>query len=252
MDQAQGISQGQDTQVSQPVPSQTPPSAPAQQASEERTFRQSEVSDLVRRAKNEAVDSYRRQQTEQPQYVEQKYGDLRPQNQQPPHQNSNDSGDDRIRRLAAEEAQRHIEKVRQDAQTKSQDEMAQRTVQNFWGKVQIGREKYQDFDKVTSDIEFARFPNVVQLLGDYVDNSGDILYELGKDRIKMSQLETLAQQSPRDAIVQAQRMSQSIKDNEAAGKIKTPNEPLSKMRPSNTGTDNGAMSVRDYRNKYKV
>jgi hypothetical protein len=48
-----------------------------------------------------------------------------------------------------------------------------------------------------------------------------------------------------------QRLSQSIKDNESAGKMRHPNEPLSQMRPSNTGTDNGAMSVKDYRSKYR-
>jgi len=69
----------------------------------------------------------------------------------------------------------------------------------------------------------------------------------------MSQLEQLAYMSPKDAIVQAQRLSQSLKDNEAAGKVRMPNEPLSQMRPSNTGTDTGAaMSVTDLRRKYKV
>ena len=61
---------------------------------------------------------------------------------------------------------------------------------------------------------------------------------------KMANLETLAHMSPNDAIIQAQRLSQSIKDNEVASKIKTPNEPLSQIRPSNTGTDNGAMALK--------
>lgn len=93
----------------------------------------------------------------------------------------------------------------------------------------------------------------MQLLADHIDNSHDVLYEMGKDRFKMSQLEQLAYMSPKDAIVQAQRLSQSLKDNEAAGKVRMPNEPLSQMRPSNTGTDTGAaMSVTDLRRKYKV
>ena len=258
MEETQGMSQGQGTTVSQPATtSQTSqsaaPLAATPPASEERTFRQAEVSDLVRRAKNDAVDAYRRQQQEQPQYLEQKYGDSRPQNQQFSHQVSNDIAEDRIRRLAAEEAQRHIDGARQEAFQKSQDEMAQRTVQNFWSKISAGKEKYQDFDKVTGDIDYQRFPNVVQLLGDYLENSGDVLYELGKDRIKMANLEVLAEKSPRDAITAAQRLSQSIKDNEAASNTRIPNKPLSQMRPSNTGTDSGgAMSVRDYRNKYRM
>jgi hypothetical protein len=248
MEQAQGMSQGQDTNVSQPAPSQTS-SAPAPQASEERTFRQNEVSDLVRRAKSEAVESYRRQQQEQPQYVAQKYGDQ----QQPAMQQPTESPDDKIRRLASEAAQSQIEKVRQDYLQKSQDEMAQRTVQNFTNKVLAAKDKYQDFDKVVPGNDLlSQYPNVVQLLGDYVDNSGDILYHLGQDLTRLELLESMANRSPQAAIKQVQRLSQSLKDNESAGKVKLPNEPLSQMRPSNTGTDTGAMSVGDYRKKYRV
>jgi len=132
--------------------------------------------------------------------------------------------------------------------------MAQKTVQNFWNKVLTGREKYQDFDKVIGNVNLSQYPGVVQLLSDVVDNSGDMLYHLAGEEAKMAELQRLAE-DPRFqhiAISQAQRLSQSLKDNEAAGKVKHPNEPLSQLRPSNTGTDSGAMSVRDYRNKYRV
>lgn len=249
-----GMSQGQDGSSSsaggsQPV-SQQSASAPASQHSE-RTFRQDEVTDIVKRAKADAVDTYRRMEREQPQYLQQKYGDAG-QHQPQPGQSAQTPSDDHYRKIAAEEAQRLRDQWVKEAQTKSQEEMAQRTVQNFWNKVTPGREKYQDFDQVTGDIQYARFPNVVQLLADYVDNSHDVLYELGKDRIKMANLESLALMSPQDAVIQAKRLSQSIKDNEAAGKQRVPNEPLSQMRPSNAGTDNGVMSVKDFRKKYKV
>ena len=250
-DMVNGMSQSQDSSSSQPVPSPTPSApAPAQSASDERTFRQSEVSDIVKRAKSDAVETYRRMQQEQPQYLQQKYGDASI--PQPVQQQANSLPEDHIRRLAAEEAQRHIESIRKESMEKAGNEAAQRTVQNFWNKVLPGRDKYEDFDKVTSDIEFARFPNVVQLLGDYVDNSDDILYELGKDRVKMANLESLAERSPRDAIVQMKRLSESVKENVSATKMKLPNEPLSQLRPSNTGTDLGAMSVTDFRKKYRV
>ena len=241
MEETQGMSQSQDTSVAQSSP--PPASAPAPSAPEERTFKQSEVSNLVSRAKNEAVEAYRRQQQERPDYVDQKYGKDQP----------NQSYDDRIRQVAAEEAKRHFETVRQEAYQKSQDEMAQRTVQNFRSKVDSAREKYQDFDKVApGEDTLASYPNVVQLLGDYVDNSGDILYHLGQDLTKMELIESMAMRSPQAAIKHMQKLSQSIKDNDAASKVRLPNEPLHQMRPSNTGTDSGAMSVRDYRNKYRA
>lgn len=258
MESANGMAQSSDSNVQatsqQPVTTSQPAtSAPAQEHREERTFRQTEVNDIVKRAKSEAIDSFRRMQTERPDYVEQKYGDMRqPQVTQPQTQQFDGSPDERIRKLVAEESARHLENARLEALRQHQDQQAQKTVQNFWNKVLPGREKYQDFDKIAGDIDFKAFPNVVQLLGDYVDNSGDVLYELGKDRIKMANLEQLANMSPRDAIVQVQRMSESIRDNETASKVRLPNEPLSQMRPTNAGTDNGAMSVSDYRKKYKV
>jgi hypothetical protein len=241
MEETQGMGQSQDTSSAQSSP--PPISAPAQVAPEERTFKQSEVSNLVSRAKNEAVESYRRQQQDRPDYVDQKYG----------REQSPQSNDERIRQVAAEEAKRHFENVRQEAYQKSQDEMAQRTVQNFRSKVQSAKDKYQDFDKVAPNEDtLVSYPNVVQLLGDYVDNSGDILYHLGQDLTKLELIESMAVRSPQAAIKHMQKLSQSIKDNDAASKVRLPNEPLHQMRPSNTGTDSVAMSVRDYRNKYRV
>lgn len=244
-DMDNGIVQSQDT-IAPVSSSQTAPVHEApKQMQDERVFKQSEVNDIVKKAKYGAVEDYKRISSEQPQYIEQKYG-------QPQQPTSQYMPENDIRRMAAEEAKKHFEAVKQEAYQKSQDENAQRTVNNFYSKIAPGREKYQDFDAVTGDIEFGRFPNVVQLLAEHLDNSGDVLYELGKDRIKMANLESLAERSPRDAIVQAHRLAKSITDNAEAQNVRIPNKPLSQMRPSNIGTDTGAMSVSDYRKKYRV
>ena len=252
MDSSNGMSQGQDTAVSSPGLTQATGGAPQATPShpEERVFKQNDVNEIVKRAKLDAVEGYKRLQSEQPNYAQQKYGDAgQPPNN--PTSQSQSSTESEIRRVAAEEAQRLRDQWTQDARSKAEAEYAQRTVQNFWNKLAPGKEKYQDFDTVTGDIEFARFPNVVQLLAEHVDNAHDVLYELGNDRIKMSNLEQLANTSPKDAIVQMRRLSQSLKDNEEARKTKIPNEPLSQITPTNTGTDNGVMSVRDFRRKYR-
>jgi hypothetical protein len=244
-----GVSQNQNTTSSQPVTSSAPVSS-TQSTAEERSFRQSEVNDIVKHAKNDAVEKFKRMQSEQPQYAQQKYGEAAPQSSS--NQSQGLPSDDHYRKIAAEEAQRLHESLAKDAESRAQADYAQRTVQNFYNKISPGREKYQDFDKVTNDIQYAKFPNVVQLLAEHTDNSHDVLYELGKDRIKMANIEVLANLSPQDAIVQMRRLSQSLKDNEDAAKIRQPNEPLSQLRPSNAGTDNGVMSVTDFRKKYKV
>lgn len=250
MTEGQGLGQSLDTSSSTPAIS----SQPNQAATEERRFNQSDVDSIVKRVKHEAVESYRRQQTEQPQYLQQKYGETAISNTSSyGQQNGNPAqfDDTRYRKIAAEEAQRLRDQWLQDAQTKTQEEYAQRTVNNFFTKINAGKEKYQDFDKVTDGIEYGNFPNVVQLLAEYVDNSSGVLYELGKDRIKMANLEFLAEKSPRDAIVQAQRLAQSIRDNESAINTQFPNEPLSQMKPTNTGTDSGSLTVSDFRKKYR-
>ena len=250
MENSIGMSQSQDTNSALTQPTQEAAQKAPVSSPDERTFKQSEVNDIVKRAKYGAVEDYKRLQSEQPDYANQKYSQSRPDvsSQQPP---SNTYETD-LRRVAAEEAQRYHEKIVQDERTRMETEYAQRTVQNFWNKVLPGREKYQDFDQVTGNIEYARYPNVVQLLAEHVDNAQDVLYEFGKDRTKLAQLEMMAREFPNDAKVQALRLSQSLKDNEAAAKVRVPNEPLSQMRPSNTGTDNGVMSVKDYRSKYRV
>lgn len=250
---AQGMSQSPDTSSVNPASSAST-SAPVQssaQTHEERIFRQSEVTDIVKRERNEAVDRYRRLQSEQPDYAAQKYGDVARNQQQPPTNQTGHVDENRYRQIASEEAQRLRDQWSQEAQARNQEELAQRTVQNFRNKVDAGRSKYEDFDKVTGDIDIVAFPNVVQLLADYIDNSGDVLYALGKDLTKMELLESMASRSPKSAITQVQRLAESLKQNDAAKNVKFPNEPLSQLRPSNTGMDNGAMSVADYRKKYR-
>jgi hypothetical protein len=253
MESANGQAQGQDMSstglTSSAQPAQSQPASV--QTSDERVFRQSEVNDIVKKAKYGAVEDYKRVATEQPDYASRKYGEsgLSPQHHTQPQSMAPDEG--HYRKIAAQEAQRLRDEWVQEARTKAEADSARGIVQTFWNKISPGREKYQDFEKVTSDIEYSQFPHVVQLLAQ-ADNAHDILYSFGNDRIKMAQLEYLASKSPRDAFVQMQRLSQSIKDNEAASKIKTPNEPLSKLRPSNLGTDSGVMTVSDYRKRYKV
>lgn len=237
-----GMSQGHDAVASEPAQA-SHETQEVRNDSSERTFRQQEINDIVQRAKRDAVDSYKRNQPE-PQEAQQY-------NVKQPRQDYS-LDNDRVKNMAEEAAKSYIDQVRQDALQQSHYEASQRTVNNFWSKVNAGRSKYQDFDGIAGDIDLKAFPNVVQLLGDYMDNSADVLYYLGNDRFKLSELETMATRSPSDAIKAAQRLSQTLKDNQIAEKTRFPNEPLSQVRPSNTGTDSGALSVSDYRKKYKV
>jgi hypothetical protein len=234
---------GQSLDTSAPV--QNTGSVSETSAPQEKMLKQSEVNDIVgkrsQEAASRAVEQYKRSLESQ----QQSY--------QPQSQHS-EMSEERFRKLAAEEAQRLRDQERSEWQTRSEKEQAQRIVKNFWDKIEAGKQKYEDFDKVTNSIDLQAFPNSVQILAESLENSADVLYELGKNPFKLDQLERLAERSPRMAYAEAKRLSDSIKSNETASSYKIPNAPLSQQRPTNVGTDAGknALSMRDLKAKYRA
>lgn len=212
---------------------------------QERLFTQQEVNDLVGRNKREAVERFQRQQMA-------KLSQNQDGSSQDGHQNASYGSSDEIRRIAAEESQRLMDKSTADAQRNAQMESANRIATEFFTKLGTGKEKYQDFEKVMSDVEFQAIPHVVEL-ANMTDNTADLMYELAKNPSKIANIQQLIAISPKLAYAEMQKLSQSIKDNESAANVKLPNSPLSQLRPSsNTGADNGVLSVKDLRAKYRV
>ncbi len=222
---------------------QTPVETP-QQASE-RVFKQAELNEIVGRAKHDAVESFKRQQSQQ----QQQYS--------PPQHNQASSAhslsEDDVKRLTGEELNRHREEWTREAQERMNAEAAERIVNSYKEKISAGKEKYEDFEAVTNNVDMRYYPNVVQLLAEYVDNSHDVLYDLAKNRSKLYQLESTCQHNPQDAIYEIKRLSDSIKANESHSQTSHARTPLSQQRPSNTGTDSGnTLSMRDLKMKYRA
>jgi len=249
MTEVYGMNEGQ---VVSEQSSNVAPDNPQSDAPSEKIFTQSEVNDIVKKAKHGAVEGYKRLAVERPEYIQQKHSGNEATFPRNDYQESTRQPDDDIRRIAAEEITKLHSKMAEEAHRSQQERDAQRIVQEFLGKVVAEKDKYNDFDQVVGDVELAQFPNTVQLLHGYVDNVSDVMYELAKDPIKMSQLEILARTSQKGAVKAIQGLSKSIKDNQEGVKMRNAKEPLDQLRPSNTGTDSGDMSVRDYRRKYKV
>lgn len=215
----------------------------AQQA-QERLFKQSELNEIVGRAKHDAVESFKRQQQSQ-------YAQQAPQSNQA--QSSKSLSEDDVKRLTSEELARQRDQWTREAQEKADAEVAQRIVNSYKEKIAPGKEKYEDFEAVTNNVDMRYYPNVVQLLAEYVDNSHDVIYELAKNRTKLYQLESTCAHNPQDAIYEVKRLSDSIKANESTSQMKHANSPLSQQRPSNTGTDSGStLSMKDLKRKYKA
>lgn len=223
---------------------------PSVQQEQEKLLPQSQVSEIVKRAKQEAVEQYKRLYTEQPEYAQKKYGDPAPVYAQA-QQNFDES---HYRKIAAEEAQRMRDEIFNQAQKRQQEEYAQNIVQKFIQKIEPAKSAYEDFDKVTGDLNLQPFPHVVQILAENIDNSGDLLYELGKDRLKLVQLEGLAERSRSDAIVHAQRLAQAMKERREAqsSNSRSPQEPLSKMLPKVNGSATNTMDWKELSRQWTV
>lgn len=219
--------------------------SPAEQPTQlnERVFKQSELNEIVGRAKHEAVESFKRQQTQQaPQHAP----------IEPPHSQKSLSEDD-VKRLTTEELNRQREEWERLSLERQQAETAKRIVSSYQEKIAAGKDKYQDFEAVTNNVDMRYYPNVVQLLAEHVDNAADVFYDLARNRTKLHQIESVCQHNPQDAIYEIQRLSTSIKANEDISRVKSSNSPLSQQRPSNTGTDSGgALSMKDLKNKYRA
>lgn len=214
------------------------------QQTQERLFKQAELNEIVGRAKHDAVESFKRQQAQQQQqYTPQ-------QSSQAP--SSKSLSEDDVKRLTGEELNRHRDEWTREAQERANAEAAQRIVTSYKEKISAGKEKYEDFEAVTNNVDMRFYPNVVQLLAEYVDNSHDVLYDLAKNRTKLHSLESACQHNPQDAIYEIKRLSDSIKANEQHSQMSNSRAPLSQQRPSNTGTDSGnTLSMRDLKAKYR-
>lgn len=232
-----------DTQGIESSQSAAPTAAPVGQGSEtsapqERTFKQSEVNEIVGKTRQEAVERYQRSQQAQVPAT--------PQAQQV-------TSVDDIKKYAAEVLNSERDKWLSQQESQRVEQEAKRIATDFHTKLTTGKDKYSDFDAVTENLDYAAMHEIVGLAAHSASEAiPDVMYDLAKNPHKIANLQQLARSQPRLAVIEMQRLVQSIRDNEAAAQVRTPNNPLSQMRPSNTGTDTGAMSVKDYRMKYKV
>jgi len=194
----------------------------------EKMLRQSEVNDIIGSVKKEAYEKGKREAASQPM-------------QQPVQQHEQTIGgvsqlsDEKIRQLINEESQK-----------KTNYDTAQRIAQEFTQKMMAAKDKYPDFESTVTKLNLPQIPHIVNWANS-LDNTADVMYEIAKYPAKFASIMTLAYTSPHLAVEEMQRLSNSIKQNEAAVKQQTPAEPLSQVKPSTTGADNGSMSITDYR-----
>lgn len=127
-------------------------------------------------------------------------------------------------------------------------------IQKIAPKIDEAASKYEDFADATK-LDFQDTYKNVLLASSVVDNPGDLLYHLGKNRHKLRGFARDLDQGGNyaaDAIEDLKILSESLKNNELAKQKDMPRSPLSQVRPSNVGVDNGKLSRADLRKKWTV
>jgi hypothetical protein len=141
----------------------------------------------------------------------------------------------------ARAVQEQLDRLTRQAEAQAQEQHVNGIVNTFKSKMQIGKEKYQDFEDVAKNIEYSTIPNVIERLTAEVDNVADVLYDLAKNRpLQLMELENLAAKQPNLARQALRELSESIKVNDRAKDVKRAQEPLRQITQSNVGIDDGS------------
>lgn len=210
-----------------------PPVAPVQgmhDASQEKVLKQSEVNELVGRIKHEAYAK----------------GLKDAQVSAPPVQPQSNTGMGGMPQLTEEQVRQMIA---DESSRKVQTDAVHKVLTNFATQMGSGKGKYSDFDETVANLgSLKNYPHVIEMAAD-TGMADDVLYELGKNPSKIATLTTLAYMNPDLAKVEMKKLTDSIKANQEGSKSPNVNEPLSQIKPSTVGTDNGSNTVRDLRKK---
>ena len=154
---------------------------------------------------------------------------------------------DALRKITQEEIAKQAQEWQKKAQEEAANQQAARIINEVNAKVTDAKTRYPDFDKVVDMRLFQQMPDVLHLAST-VDNSGDVIYDLFKNPGKFAQLRAVP---PVLAQMQVRQLSDSIKQNQLASSTPVTPEPLSQIKPSTIGLDNGSKrnaSISDLRN----
>lgn len=125
----------------------------------------------------------------------------------------------------------------------------ERQLKELSTKVDAAAPKYEDYNKVTGQHDWSQMPEVLHYANS-VDNAGDVLYDLSKNPSKLATIRGLP---PGSAALEIKKLSDSIKQNEAAAKdaSNVPPSPGSQLKPSNLASDKQPSTAAEYAARYK-
>ena len=165
-------------------------------------------------------------------------------------QNSGNKED--IRKIIADEFSTQQERLREEAAKFQAQQAYQQTANEVTQKVNEASKRIPDYAETMAQVgHFSEAPGIV-MLANSVDNTGDVLYELAKNPMKLgSILSALQANTPTIARSQIVSLSKSIKQNQEASGDKIPDEPLSQPKPTNFGVGKASVSASDFAKQYR-
>lgn len=243
------------TQESTSIPKSTD-SALSPQTSE-KTLSQDEVNRLVSRVKHESYEKGK-QEANSGQYQSATHNQAA---STIPAQNTFSGmhnitqGD--IENLVTSQVQKKLSEQHQMAQRQLYEQQAQNIHSDLNSKFNDAKSRYEDFNDVVNNDSLSSIPDIL-VMAHKLDNSADVIYDLLKNPGKLGAINgnimaSRANQSPylqKIAEQHLKQLSDSIKQNQSALSSKPQvNEPLSQIKPSVAGADNGSKTISDLRKK---
>ena len=206
----------------------------------ERKFDNKTVQLIVKRERNKAYEKGMRDKAMEMQQQAPE------QEQQAPGQQQSLGGmpqmsQEQMRQLMAQEMPHHLE---QYVTKVKNDQM----IESFVGKMRAAEEKYPGLEEKLNKYDYSHGNGMTDLIlaANNMENTADVMKEITDNPQKMANLLILAKQQPFAMQEAMQKLSGSIKQNQEAEQQSK--DPMSRLKPSaNTGADNGAMSVADFR-----
>jgi hypothetical protein len=235
----------QNQNISAPSENVAPAVSPQGQPAE-KMIRQTEVTAIAGRSKQEGYDKAMREMAD-------KYGSQFTQQSQPQPTPVQSPASNVQQPLTAEQVKQMI--AEQAPQVVAQQNNAAQWAHmenNYVQKLEAGKSAYPDFDEKVKVLDLGgKNRDLIPLLNS-VDNAADVIYDVANNPLKLSNFRRLATEvSPQAAFNEMRNLSDSIKKNQAGSQEKSPNAPLSQIKSSVIGTDNGLSTIRDARNKYR-
>lgn len=227
------------------------PIAEKSQDNEERLYNSKEVSAIVKREREKAIEKARREAAMELQEQQQSPDQQAQAPAQAMQQAQGQTGLGGMNNMSPEQVQAMIQQQLPQMMEQHVNQIKQEQVVNsFVKKMQAAEEQHPGLETELNQLNWKDSrTSALAMMANDLENTGDIMRELLDHPSKFGELLNLVDSQPHLAAKQLYSLSNSIKQNQKAqSENKRAQEPISQLKPSlNAGMDNGTASVTDFR-----